>query len=133
MTDKQPLMLTPISAGFPSPAEDKVDVNLNLHSMMVTRPEATFFMRVEGDSMKNAGISSGDIAVVDRSLEPKNGQAVVAFIDGDFTLKRFKKDGGRGWLIPENESYTPIEVTEDSDFQIWGVVTFIVKPMNTKN
>lgn len=124
MSKKSPLMLTPISAGFPSPAEDRVDTNLNLHDLVVQRPEATFFMRVEGESMKKAGINSGDLVVVDKSLDPKNRDIVVAFIDGEFTLKRFKREGSRGWLLPENDDYKPLQVSEDNDFQVWGVVTF---------
>ena len=129
MKDTTPLMLTPIAAGFPSPADDSVDTNLNLHTLMVTKPEATFFMRVEGDSMQNVGISSGDIAVIDKSLTPINGQIVVAFLDGEFTLKRFKRDGDAAWLLPENENYQPIKVGGDNTFEVWGVVTYIVKNM----
>lgn len=127
MADKQPLMLTPISAGFPSPAEDKVDVSLNLHNLMVKHPEATFFMRVSGDSMEGAGIGTGDIAVVDRSLEPRNNQIVVAFIENEFTLKRYKKDAQGVWLLPENKKYQPIKIDGETVLEVWGVVTYIVK------
>jgi len=126
---KNPLALSLIPAGFPSPADDKVDVDLNLHEFMVARPEATFFMRVSGESMKDLGIGEGDIAVVDKSIDPKSGDTVVAHVNGEFTLKVFKKQGNVGWLQPANAEYKPIKVTEDDDFQVWGVVTFIVKQL----
>lgn len=119
-------MLTPISAGFPNPATDDVDMGLDLNEMVIKHPAATFFMRVEGTSMEDANIYDGDIVVVDKSLEAKSGDVVVAYVDGDFTLKTFKKDGKKGWLLPASDKYDPIEISKDSDFQVWGVVTFTV-------
>jgi DNA polymerase V len=121
-----PLILQPISAGFPNPSEEASSLPLDLNEMIIKHPAATFFMRVEGTSMEGANIFSGDIVVIDKSLEVHSGDIVVAYIDGEFTLKRFRKDGGKGYLAPENPKYKSIEVNKDSDFQIWGVVTYTV-------
>lgn len=121
-----PLVLQPISAGFPNPAQDSDDVPLDLNELVIKHPAATFYMRVEGSSMEGANIYSGDIVVVDKALEPTNNDIVVAFIDGEFTLKRFRREADRGYLLPENPDYSPIEITADSDFQVWGVVTYII-------
>jgi len=121
-----PLFSSQVQAGFPSPAEDHIEEYLNLNDLMIKHPAATFFLRVEGESMKNAGIGSGDILVVDRSLTPKSGRIVVAVLDGEFTVKRIKKGKNNLYLMPENPRFPPLKVTEEMDFQVWGVVTYII-------
>lgn len=121
-----------IKAGFPSPVQDYLTDSIDLNRDIIKNKESTFYARVSGDSMKDAGISDGDIAVVDKALEAKDGDFVVAFIDGDFTIKQFKidKSGEYGWLIPYNSDYYPIKVTTDNNFLIWGVITFTIKKMH---
>lgn len=121
-----------IKAGFPSPAQDYLTDSIDLNRDIIKNKESTFYARVSGDSMKDAGISDGDIVVVDKALEAKDGDFVVAFIDGDFTIKQFKidKSGEYGWLIPYNSDYSPIKVTTDNNFLIWGVITFTIKKMH---
>lgn len=116
-----------ISAGFPSPADNFLEDPLNLHELVVKNPTATFFIRVIGDSMQEAGIASGDILVVDRSLTPKEGKIVIAVIDGEFTVKRihFTPQGGIV-LKPANPAYSALKVNEGSDFQVWGVVSYVI-------
>lgn len=116
-----------ISAGFPSPADNFLEEPLNLHELVVKNPTATFFIRVIGDSMQDAGIASGDIIVVDRSLKPKEGKIIVAVIDGEFTVKRIHfTPQGRIVLNPANPSYSALTVHEGSDFQVWGVVSYVI-------
>jgi len=121
-----PLFLSSIAAGFPSPADDYLDDALDLNQLLVTHPAATFFVRVQGESMAEANIHSGDVLVVDRSAEPKDRSIVVAVINGEFTVKRIKKKGKKILLLPENPSFPPIEVDEMADFQVWGVVTYVI-------
>ena len=128
-TTTQKLLLlfeNPVSAGFPSPADDLIDKKLDLNEHLIKTPAATFFVRVQGESMKGAGILDQDLLVVDRSLTPKSGQVIVAVIDGEFTVKRFKKTGGRLFLCPENPKYRSIEILEGMDFVVWGVVTYAI-------
>jgi len=122
-----PLISFDISAGFPSPALDFIDISIDLNKHIVKRPSATFYGRVRGESMCNAGINDGDLVVIDKSIEPTDGKIAVCFIDGEFTLKRIKIDKTGLWLMPENEKYSPIKVDENNEFSIWGVVTFIIK------
>lgn len=124
---KIPLLLQPVSAGFPSPADDFIDKKLDLNELLIKHPEATYFARVKGDSMKNAGIHPDDILIIDKSLSIKNGSIVVAALDGEFTLKRIKKLNESFYLVPENNNYKPIKVNEDDDFQIFGVVKNVIK------
>lgn len=121
-----PLLLQHVSAGFPSPADDYSDQALDLNELLIKHPSATFFMRVEGDSMKNAGINSGDTLIVDRAAQVKNNSIVVAHINGELTVKRIKKVNNILYLVPENSQYKPITITEEMDFEIWGVVTFVI-------
>lgn len=121
-----PLFFTHISAGFPSPADDYIEKKLDLNDLVIQHPTATFFVRVEGESMCGAGIVSGDILVVDRSLQPTNGKIVVAVLDGEFTVKRIAISPKGITLLPENGSYPAIEVGSQSDFQVWGVVTYVI-------
>ncbi len=121
-----PLFFVGVSAGFPSPADDYIEKQLDLNEHLIQHPFSTFFVRVEGDSMKDANISSGDILVIDRSLEASNGKIVVAIINGEFTVKRFLKTPSGIYLQPENPKYPSFLVPAESDFQIWGVVTYVI-------
>ena len=116
-----------ISAGFPSPALDFIDQTIDLNKHLVKHPSATFYGRVKGYSLKNAGIDDGDLMVIDRSLEPVNGKIAICYIDGEFTAKRIKIESGEVWLMPENEAYQPIHVTEGNTLLIWGIVTHVIK------
>jgi DNA polymerase V len=118
-----PLMSNTIAAGFPSPAEQYVEAPLDLNQLLISRPAATFFLRVAGDSMIDAGIFEGDILVVDRSIEVKDGMIVVACVDGEFTVKILKKDTGSIRLEPANSSYPVITFKEGMELRIFGVVT----------
>ena len=120
------LFTSKISAGFPSPAEDYIDKNLDLNEHLIKHPAATFFIRVEGHSMINAGIHNGDMLIVDRTLEPVDKKIVIAVINGEMTVKRIRMLKGKLYLMPENDSFKPIEVSEESDLQIWGVVTNVI-------
>jgi DNA polymerase V len=116
-----------ISAGFPSPALDFEDLKIDLNKHLIRNPSATFFGKVKGQSLKNAGIEDGDLMVIDRSVSPKNNKIVVVFLDGEFTAKRIEKRGAELWLMPENDAYQPIRVGADSQFEVWGVVTHVIK------
>jgi DNA polymerase V len=120
------LMLTPIRAGFPNPAEDAGGLALDLNQLLVKHSISTYYLRVEGDSMTGAGITSGDIVVVDKSLEARHGDIVVASVEGDFTLKRLKKQGNEAWLVAEHPGYTPIALHEVTEASLWGVVTYTI-------
>lgn len=122
-----PVLPFTISAGFPSPALDFEDVSLDLNTYLIQHPSATYYGRVQGHSMKDAGIDDGDLLVIDKSLEPRDGKIAVCYINGEFTLKRIKIQEDGLWLIPENEQYKPIQVLEDHSFTIWGIVTYIIK------
>ena len=115
-----------VQAGFPSPADDYMEPDLDLNDYLVQNPSATFCVKAIGDSMKDAGISSGDIMVVDKSLEPKNRSIVLAIIDGEFTVKRVNINSNKLYLVPENNDFLPIEITEEMDFKVWGVVTYVI-------
>jgi DNA polymerase V len=122
-----PMLSAGISAGFPSPAMDFMDVSIDLNQLMIKHPSATFFGRVQGSSMLDAGISDGDLLVIDRSLSPSNNKIAVCFIDGEFTIKRIQKEVDCCWLLPANEKYKPIKVTNENDFLVWGIVTHVIK------
>ncbi len=121
-----PIFVSYIKAGFPSPADDFIENTLDLDEFLIEHPQATFFVKVSGDSMINAGIHSRDILIVDRSLQAYNGSIVVAVIDGEFTVKRYKKIGNTVYLLPENPNYKVIKIPENSDFLIWGVVKHVI-------
>lgn len=112
-----------VPAGFPSPADDYLDRPLDFNELLIENPAATFAVRVAGDSMTNAGIFPGDIAIVDRSRNPKDKNVVLALVDGGFTIKRFRRRGARMWLQAENPSFKDTEICEGMSFEIWGVVT----------
>ena len=118
-----------ISAGFPSPADDFKEIRISLDSELVKNKEATFYAKVSGDSMVGAGLDDGDLLVIDRSLSPENGKIAICFIDGDFTVKRIKKEKGKLYLMPENKKYKPIELGEDNELIIWGVVEYVIKKL----
>lgn len=124
--EKLPLFIANISAGFPSPAEDYIDKKIDLNEALIAHPAATFFVRVQGDSMKDAGILSEDLLVVDRSLTVKNGQIIVAVVDGEFTVKRIKRIKKKLFLLPENKTYKPLEIVEGMEFKVWGIVTYAI-------
>lgn len=121
-----PLILARISAGFPSPADDHIEKKLDLNEYLIKHPAATFFVRVEGESMINAGIHSGDILIVDRALEVRNNNIVIAHINGEFTVKRIRKDNDNLFLMPESDLFKPLKITDEMDFELWGVVTFVI-------
>lgn len=122
---------TVIKAGFPSPAQDYLYGTIDLNRELIRHKETTFLARVSGSSMHDAGICDGDIIVIDKSLEAKNGDFVVAFVDGEFTLKEFRYDEVEkcAWLIPHNQDYEPIKVTEENEFLVWGVLTYTIKQL----
>ncbi len=121
------LAQTGISAGFPSPADDFKEYKISLDKTLVKNKEATFYARVSGQSMIGAGLDDGDLLVVDRSLEPTHKKIAVCFIDGEFTVKRLNVTSEGVFLQPENPAYDPILVTESHNFQIWGIVTHVIK------
>jgi DNA polymerase V len=149
---KLPIFITPVRAGFPSPATDYEEAKLDLNTHLIAHPNATFFVHIDGDSMIDAKIQSGDIAIVDRSLEAVNGDVILAVIDGDFTIKRLEIRDKKGEIIkdlkqknakltiatqntkqirllPENPEFEPIEITGNMTFQVWGVVTSVIHKM----
>ena len=115
-----------ISAGFPSPAEEYLEVVLDLNDELIKNATATFYGRVKGNSMVEANIKDGDILVIDKSLEAVNGDIAVFYLNGEFTVKRLKVEKGNVWLMPYNKDFAPNKVSPDSEFRIWGIVTNIV-------
>lgn len=124
-----PLYQHAISAGFPSPADDDIQDKLDLNELLIKRPSATFFLRVSGSSMINAGIHHNDILVVDRSIAPSHGKIVIACVNGELTVKRLRCEGKKVQLVAENDSYPPIDITESMDLHFWGVVTSVIHPL----
>ena len=124
---KQPLPLySNVCAGFPSPAEDHMDLKLDLNEFLVKHPAATFYVYAKGDSMINAGIHNGDLLIIDRAIKPELKSIVIAIIDGEFTVKRINKINNIFYLVPDNDCYKPIRITKDMDFEIWGIVTHAI-------
>ncbi len=121
------LVDTGISAGFPSPADDFRETRISLDDELITNKDATFFAKVKGQSMIDAGLDDNDLLVIDRSLEPANNKIAVCFLDGEFTVKRLRVEKNEVWLQPENPNYPIINITEDNDFVIWGIVTNVIK------
>ena len=129
---KLPLADGGIRAGFPSPAQDYIDRTFDFNRNIINNPSATFYAVVHGDSMTEAGINEIDLLVIDRSLDARDGDIVIAYIDGDFTVKYLdlsERDKGIIWLRPANSKYSPIEIKADSEFQVWGVVSSVVKKL----
>ncbi len=121
-----PLSSGTVQAGFPSPADDYVEKSIDLNEQLVRNPTSTFFVRARGESMREAGIGSGDILVVDKSLAPANRQIVVAMLDGEFTVKRLRRRNQRVFLESGNPDFPPREITPDQELVIWGVVTYVI-------
>lgn len=121
-----PLFLTPVRAGFPSPASDYVDCKLDLNEYLIKHPAATYFLKVSGDSMRDLGIYSGDIVIADRSLEVINHSVVIAIVEGEFTVKRLSRLKNKLYLVPANPEFEPLEITPEMDFSVWGVVTHVI-------
>ena len=118
-----------ISAGFPSPADDFKEIRISLDKELVKNKDATFYARVSGESMIGAGLDDGDLLVIDRSLNPENGKIAVCLVDGEFTVKRIKKEKNKLYLMPENKKYKPIELKEENELIIWGVVEYVIKKL----
>ena len=123
---KLPLFSAKVQAGFPSPADDHLERSIDLNEELIRNPASTFFVRVKGESMRDAGIHTGDILVVDRSLTPSDRRIVVAMIDGEFTVKRFRSLEGNVFLEAANEKFPRIELSGDQELVIWGVVAFVI-------
>jgi len=124
---KRPIVNEDIAAGFPSPAEDFKEVRISLDQELVKNEDATFYARVRGNSMIDANIEDGDLLVIDRSLETRDGKIAVCMIDGEFTIKRLKVEKDCVYLMSENKDYKPIKVTEENELIVWGIVTYVVK------
>lgn len=122
-----PFFITPVSAGFPSPADDFLDTQLDLNEYLIRHPAATFCVRAKGDSMTGAGIFPGSVLIVDRALTPRNDSIVLAVVNGEFTVKRIRREQGSYVLYPENSSYPPIHITPGMDFSVWGVVLHVIR------
>lgn len=118
-----------VKAGFPSPAEDHSDLKLDLNKELIKNPSSTFFARVSGESMIEDGVDDGDLLIVDKSISPYDGALAVCYIDGEFTLKRVRIDKDGVTLIPANSKYKPLKITKENNFQIWGVVKYLIKKM----
>lgn len=125
----RPLFLVPVSAGFPSPAEDYIEGNLDLNKYLIKNPAATFFVKVAGNSMIDAGIHDGDILIVDRSLKPADRKIIIAVVNGQLTVRRIRVTKGRVVLVSENRDYKPLQVEEEMDFEVWGVVMSVIHPL----
>jgi len=121
-----PMAGSRISAGFPSPADDFMEVGLDLNEELIKNPAATYFVRVSGDSMIDAGIHDHDILIVDRSIEAREGKIVIAILDGELVVKRLQRVKDQLFLVPENEKFRPIPIRAESDFLIWGIVTNVI-------
>ena len=124
-----PFITEGVSAGFPSPAADFMETNIDLNKELSENPLATFYIKVKGNSMIDAGINDKDVLVVDRSLEPRNNAIAICFIDGEFTVKRIQLEQDCLYLMPENINYQPIKVTEENQLIIWGIVTYVIKSL----
>ncbi len=115
-----------IHAGFPSPAQDYIETGLDLNKALIRHKASTFYGRVVGDSMRDAGINEGDIIVIDKSIEAQDGDLIVCYIDGEFAIKFIRHENGKLLLCPANDKYAPIEVTNADTFRVWGVVTYTI-------
>ena len=116
-----------ISAGFPSPAEDFTELSISLDKYLIQNPAATFMAYANGNSMLHAGIHNGDILIIDRSLNVRNGDIIIAVLYGEFTVKQLSIVKGIIFLIPKNPRYSPVEISGDIDFEIWGVVIYSIR------
>lgn len=123
------LYACPVSAGFPSPADDYLEGRLDLNQYLIKHPTATFFVRVTGDSMIGAGIHTGDILIVDRALEARDGKVIIAVVNGELLVKRLRIEKKKVYLASENSDYPPLVITDLMDFEMWGVVTTVIHPL----
>ena len=123
---KLPLYASKVKAGFPSPADDEIEKKLDLNEYIVEHPNSTFYVKVVGESMRDAGIFPDDIIVIDRSKEACDKSIILAIVNGEFTVKRLRKTNKKIFLQPENAEYEIIEITEGTDFEVWGVVTYVI-------
>ena len=123
---KIPLMNSTITAGFPSPADDHLDLPIDLNEYLVKHPAATFYVRVQGDSMEDSGIHQGDLLIVDRAKSYAMGSIVLAVLDGEFAVKKLIKKNESLYLLSSNTAYQPIKIQAESDFKVWGVVTYVI-------
>ena len=121
-----PFIDTMVSAGFPSPADDYLDLPIDLNEYLVENSAATFYIRVSGNSMQDEGIDDGDLLVVDRSKTPKNNDIVIGVLNGEFTVKKIQKTKTKLFMVAANKEYKKIEITEEMDFSVWGVVTYVI-------
>lgn len=128
-TELNLLLIEGVRAGFPSPAADFIDVSIDLNKHLIKHPSATFYARAKGDSMKDAGIFDGDLLIVDKSIDPADGKIAICYLNGEFTVKRIKKEKDQVWLIPANTAYQPIKMEEGSNLTIWGIVTHVIKSL----
>jgi DNA polymerase V len=122
-----PLFLSFVRASFPSPADDYKERSLDLDELVIQHPEATFYVKVSGKSMQDAGIDDGDVLVVDRAIDARHNAIIVAVLNGEFTVKRLYQENETVYLVPANPMYQPVRVTEDMNFQVWGVVTYCIR------
>lgn len=121
-----PLYACKVAAGFPSPADDFIEAHLDLNTHIIKHPSATFFVIADGDSMTGAGIRTGDMLVVDKSITPTHGKIVIAAIDGELTVKRLSRENNCVKLLPSNPDFPIIDITLEQDIVIWGVVTHVI-------
>lgn len=126
-----PLFSSRVAAGFPSPADDLLESHLDLNRYLISQPAATFFMRFEGEPMLESGLRQGDLLIVDRSVEVTEQKIVVASVDGDLGIRRVSRNRRRLQLLSENPDCQLISITEDTEFQIWGVVTYVIRAMHS--
>lgn len=124
---KLPLCSSAISAGFPSPALDFIDLRIDLNETLIQHPSASYFGRVKGESMHDAGIGDGDLIIIDRALPPVSGKIAVCYLDGEFTLKRLLETAEGLWLMPANTKYKPIKMEDGRELSVWGIVTYVIK------
>ena len=121
-----PLVAWHISCGFPSPADDYRESELDSNELVIAHPEATFYVRVSGDSIEGAEICEGDVLVVDRALDARENAIIVALVNGEFTIKRLFTIGNTLFLMPENPLYDPLPITEEMEFRVWGIATYVI-------
>lgn len=121
-----PLAGSGVSAGFPSPADNYEEIALDLNKALIQHPAATFYARVKGTSMVDAGIEDGDLLIIDKAAEPKDGAVALCFLDGEFTVKRLELREEGLYLMPANAEFKPIRISEENNFLVWGVITYII-------
>lgn len=122
-----PFMAEGIAAGFPSPAADFMEKVIDLNKELSRNPLSTFYVRVKGNSMTGAGIDDRDVLVVDRSIAPEDNKIAICLVDGEFTVKRLRVKKDAIYLMPENPDFKPLKITEENNFTVWGIVTYVIK------